>query len=49
MAQVEIVQSRVVNPIDLDKNGRQAGYLRARARARPAVLAFPKGGLDQTG
>ncbi|HTN12999.1 MAG TPA: succinylglutamate desuccinylase/aspartoacylase family protein, partial [Acetobacteraceae bacterium] len=29
MAQVEIVQSRVVNPIDFDKNGRQAGYLRA--------------------
>jgi N-alpha-acetyl-L-2,4-diaminobutyrate deacetylase len=29
MAQVEIVKSRVINPIDFDKNGRQAGYLKA--------------------
>ncbi len=27
----------------------EAGYLRAKARARPAVLALPKGGLDRTG
>lgn len=29
MAKLEIERSRIVNPIDFDKNGRQAGYLRA--------------------